>query len=123
MIKNKEEWLDEVDYFIGKMRLAEDIETYEVMVEFKKFLLSEKEGPQDLAQDLLEVMDAGFMKKDASEIADSMKRILYAYEKNQMKETTKKNQLENATKKVEQKLVQENQKQKMLDISREIDLI
>ena len=54
MIKNKEEWLDEVDYFIGKLRRVEDIETYEVMVEFKQFLLTEKEVMQDLSQDLLE---------------------------------------------------------------------
>ena len=87
MIETKEQWFKTLSGLMNRLGVAGrdgNPSAYQVMTQIKKFLVVEKIGPQDLAQELIAVLDAGIMRINANEIQMRMRDIVLKYKKNKM---------------------------------------
>lgn len=87
MIESTEQWFNTLANLLGRLRMVRpggNPSPYQVMAQVKKFLMTEKIGPENLRKDLVAVLDAGIMKKNADEIANHMRNIIKDYQNQQL---------------------------------------
>ena len=91
MIESTEEWFSTLKRLIGRLSMVRpggNPSSYQLMTLIKRFLVKEKIGPENLRKDLIAVLDASIMKKNADEIAYHMRGVIERYQKRQLNKGT-----------------------------------
>lgn len=89
MIDNLEQWYKSLDSLLKKLymvRPSDRPSPYQVMTVVKKFLMTEKIGPQDLRNNLIGILNKGIMNTNADEMARHMRFVINEYKKNKFQE-------------------------------------
>lgn len=91
MIESTEQWFSTLAGLMGRLSMVRpggNPSSYQVMTQIKKFLVIEKIGPENLRKDLIAVLDASIMKKNANEIVNHMRSIIKGYQNQQLNKGT-----------------------------------